>query len=419
MTTSRPVLIVGGGIGGLVLGHALKNKSIPFRIFERDPFLDYRSQGYRFHLQPHGTDALFACIGPATLTALKQSAPYHRGIESGQAVEVQTGNVDTEMIKMAPRFKDGQKAFNVDRGSLRQVLSEELPLEFGKAFESYDVTSNGIDVHFHDGTIAEGSLLVGADGVRSQVRSKLLPDYTLLDTEGRWLWGKSELTPTLRSILLPGIATGIVGGRDYSVHSKLPVTLLAESIAFDRSHDNPRRDLLPPDYIYWVLQFSKRTINVEDAEFLSLDSNGAARLAQDLTKDWISGLRAILEHATPSTTAAQTVTSGDPLVPEYEGHGRITLLGDAIHQMSPSAGAGATSAILDAKWLADAVSEGGVTGESIARYEEKMRCNGREAIAGSEKKSAMMFGAPGFADMRRFKPDDTAGRHESRTLDTA
>lgn len=82
-------------------------------------------------------------------------------------------------------------------------------------------------------------------------------------------------------------------------------------------------------------------------------------------------------------------------------------------------GAGATSAILDAKWLADAIEGGGVMKESLASYEDKMRSKGQEAIGGSEKKWAMMFGAPDFADMRRFNPNDTAARHESYTLDAA
>ncbi|KAL5044827.1 hypothetical protein BDW71DRAFT_208955 [Aspergillus fruticulosus] len=38
--TKDPVLIVGAGIIGLTLGHALKQKNIPFSIYEHDPTLN-------------------------------------------------------------------------------------------------------------------------------------------------------------------------------------------------------------------------------------------------------------------------------------------------------------------------------------------------------------------------------------------
>lgn len=185
---------------------------------------------------------------------------------------------------------------------------------------------------------------------------------------------------------------------------------------FDRSLDNPRHGMQPPDYIYWVLNGAKSTIGIPDSEFLSLDAAGAAQLVQTLTKAWVPELRAVFEHHTPGNTAAQAVTSGDPVVPEYDGQGRITLLGDAIHSMAPSAGAGASSALQDAQWLAKAITEGGVTRDSLTGYEAKMRRNGSDYIASSEMKMAKMFGAPAFAEMRRFKPDQSLGQ-ESNTLE--
>lgn len=56
--SDNPVLIVGAGIGGLCLAQALKKSGIDFRVFERDPTLDYRPQGYRLKIEADGQQAL-------------------------------------------------------------------------------------------------------------------------------------------------------------------------------------------------------------------------------------------------------------------------------------------------------------------------------------------------------------------------
>lgn len=92
------------------------------------------------------------------------------------------------------------KAVNVDRTLIRRVLMTGLEdnITFGKRFASYEVTADGgVDVKFEDGTTASGSVLVGADGVRSKVRHQLLPSLTIFDTEARAVLGKTFLGPEL------------------------------------------------------------------------------------------------------------------------------------------------------------------------------------------------------------------------------
>lgn len=405
MTSSHPVLIVGSGIGGLVLAHALRNKRIPYRIFERDPHLNHRLQGYRLHLRKDGEDALMSCLTPKTREKLKQASPAYRGPGGvGVLCDPHTGEPDVELLaRMKKMIGDSHKPFNVDRTTLRMILAEDIGVEFGKNFRDYAIDNDGVTINFKDNTSASGCLLVGADGLRSPIRAQLLPEYSLLDTEGRWVWGKSELTPELRPKLKYGIAEGILGARDRT-NASSPISLLAESIVFGRSRSNALHDRLPADYIYWGLQFSTKTAGVDDATFGALDSAGAVKLVQTLTANWQSDIRAIFDHTTPGTSSAHFVTCGDPEVPPFDSQGRVTLIGDAIHSMPPTAGMGAACAIQDAKWLADIIEERGVSVDSLNAYQEKMRSNGIKAIASAEPRLAETYGgAASFAEMKRIK----------------
>jgi hypothetical protein len=66
-------------------------------------------------------------------------------------------------------------------------------------FESYSLTSKGVEVTFPDGTKEVGAILVSADGTRSRVRQQLMSGFTILDTEGRAIFSKTFSTPNDRA----------------------------------------------------------------------------------------------------------------------------------------------------------------------------------------------------------------------------
>jgi 2-polyprenyl-6-methoxyphenol hydroxylase-like FAD-dependent oxidoreductase len=59
----------------------------------------------------------------------------------------------------------------VSRNKLREVLARYLTIQHNKRFSCYEEDSNGVTVGFKDGSTARGTILVGADGASSAVRS--------------------------------------------------------------------------------------------------------------------------------------------------------------------------------------------------------------------------------------------------------
>jgi 2-polyprenyl-6-methoxyphenol hydroxylase-like FAD-dependent oxidoreductase len=393
-TSAHPVLILGAGVSGLTLAQGLLKASIPFRLFERDPTLKTRSQGYRFRIQSPGVAALREVLTPAVYGEIERTCAYlastavihldaltGKGMEGPKGVPVMDG-------ELAP--------LNVDRTVMREVLSRgvEGRIQFGMEFERYEITAEGVEVSFSDGTKVEGCLLVGADGARSRVKRQLVPDDVLLDTEGRFLFGKTVLTAEVCETFNKDALEGMAMVRDQSGSN--PLSLLLEPMRFTKS-DNIT---LPYDYIYWVLIAHTDRFAMSDSTLLRLSSEEAATLAERLTSHWDASIKPLFANQNREQTAMLRIASSKPTLPQWNGEGRITLIGDAAHAMSPTAGAGATTAVRDAARLAQMIEIHGLSAESLAKYETGMRAYAEVPIQRSLFGGKFMFGMKAFEDLK-------------------
>ena len=287
---------------------------------------------------------------------------------------------------------------NGDRTVLRSVLSQGLEeyTEFGKDFSSYEITPTGVTVRFNDGSEVQGSLLVGADGSRSRVRKQFLPErQALLDTEGRFIYGKTLLTPELVEKFEDKAMKGLTLVQDLS--DEAPLSLLLEPIRFK---DNEFRSELPDDYVYWVLMSKKGHLAIDDAAAVNLSPEGAAALAQKLTSHWHHSFHPLFALQDATKASLLRIISSQPEIPVWEPSSYVTLIGDAIHVMSPTAGVGATSAFRDSALLAQLLTDEGVHAGSIEKYEASMRVYAGEAIKRSTWGGKWLFGMPSFEAMK-------------------
>ena len=155
-----------------------------------------------------------------------------------------------------------------------------------------------------------------------------------------------------------------------------------------------RRDVdveLPADYVYWVLLFKKAKVCRSDADLLSSSKEESMALSLDLTKDWHERCRNILIHQDPSAASTLIMATGRPETQIWPGDGKITLLGDAAHPMTPVGGAGANAAFKDAAILL-ATLQVGMSAASIKKYEDEVREGANTWVAQSAGGAAHLFG---------------------------
>jgi salicylate hydroxylase len=162
MSADLPV-IIGAGISGLAFAQGLLKAGIRFRIYERDPALNARSQGYRFRIHGSGQAALAALLPPDLYSYLKASCAITPpgGIIAGGSFDAlrdpSLGEIPGPYGANPPRpevVNGGVgEPWNADRGVMRSVLMSHLGrfVNFGREFVGYDITDSGVRVQFRDG----------------------------------------------------------------------------------------------------------------------------------------------------------------------------------------------------------------------------------------------------------------------------
>ena len=166
------------------------------------------------------------------------------------------------------------------------------------------------------------------------------------------------------------------------------ITIITEPVEFS---NRGSRDYLPQDYMHWGLLFPEDSYGLsEDALNEALRSNSLG-LALKITSQWHPSIRSLLKLQDKSLTSGMRVYSASPEIGTWEPSSHITLLGDAIHLMSPSGGVGAVAALNDTVALAQIIADeqGVLSVESVGEYKQLMRnfagaCLRRSIIAGEK-----------------------------------
>ncbi|PDS31257.1 FAD-dependent oxidoreductase [Rhizobium phaseoli] len=381
------VLIIGAGTGGLALAQLLKQAGVCIEVYERDLQPNTDSGGYRVGISRAGSRALRACI-PGELYDLYAAtcarSPRYFNMLTEQLCEVLSFDIDDT----DPNALDGEK--NVIRKTLRRVLLRGLEDDvlFGKALQGYSSNADGsVTACFQDGSRATGDVLVGADGTGSAVRRQRLPEARLEDTGIISIGGKIPMTVETKALLSDKMFKGMS-----LIMAPMGFGAIIHSLEFGDSRNDPGVAARWPDFvgaldedsIGWGIWGARQNCPRDPA---GLSGEQLRELGLELARDWHPHLRTLIRMTDPSTIRDIKVRTSVPLSPWASSN--VTLLGDAIHTMTPGRGAGANTALRDAALLGRMLVEANQGRkplvEAIHAYEVEMLRYSREAIHESKK----------------------------------
>lgn len=339
-------LIIGGGIGGLAAAAALRARGERVSVYEKTR--EYRDQGCALTIWPNGMialrrlglDARVAAAGwPITQAEIRRP--------DGAVISV------TPIASVSRRI--GAPTIAIQRAHLQRILADPqvVPrVHLGKRCTGVFQEDEHIAAHFEDGTTARGDLLVGADGLWSSVREYVTGPQTPRHL-GYALW------------------RGVVALDDPS---------LAAGHAFETWDKGARFGMVQIDSrnAYWYA-------GLNDCPRGTLDMARPALLER--FGRWHAPIREALSFA-PESKAVRTEIYDRP-VPERWHRGRVVLLGDAAHAMTPDLGQGACTAIEDALALADSMAGSRDLGRSLARYQRARRARCARVSARSRRVSRL------------------------------
>jgi 2-polyprenyl-6-methoxyphenol hydroxylase-like FAD-dependent oxidoreductase len=321
------ILVIGAGLGGLTLAHALVRAGLDVRVFEADDGTGERTQGYRIGLPPRLYALAEATSGSLTGPGLL---------------------FDEQLTLLSSDLPGPEESRAFDRQVLRQILLGDLGdrVSFEKRLKSFTEDEETVTAFFADGTKATGDVLVGAEGGNSVVRRRVVPEVRLVDADLCGAMGRTPATDRFRR-LVPGRGTMVKGPA---------VTLMLGRMDFDREPGDGAAELVPglpvprrESYVRWVL-----LVPPDHPVAAGLAREDARELVLELIDGWHPDLRALVESADLSAVGRSKVF--DRPMPPWPVS-RVTLLGDAAHQTLASGGNGAVTAMQDAVRLSARLTE--------------------------------------------------------------
>lgn len=389
------IAIVGGGIGGLTLALALRQRGIEADVYEQAPQLT--EIGAAVALSANATRELrrLGVLDTIAAASTEPSELIHRSWQDGRriaAFPVHHG--------LAYQSRFGAPYFGIHRADLQKALGGALAgagLHLGHRLVGMSEHGEALRLDFANGQSVEADLVIGADGVRSLVR--------------RYVTGGED-----------AIYSGTSAFRGIVPVDRLPSLPDPQAIQFWMGPD--------AHLLHYAIGGRGQDVNffaVVEGPAAWPHPTWQAPVTQDEAlaafRGWhpaVSEMIGAVEH-----TVRWGLFTVRPLL--NWSRGRAVILGDAAHAMVPHHGQGANTTIEDAITLAEMLSHGSIGGieQLLRRFQGLRRARTRKIQRSSRVTNDLLHlpdGSPAIADrdrrVSRF-PEDFGWIHAFDALASA
>ncbi|MYH60943.1 MAG: FAD-dependent oxidoreductase [Caldilineaceae bacterium SB0675_bin_29] len=322
-------LIIGGGIGGLTSAIALGQRGFQTEVIEKDP--EWSVYGVGIIQQAN------------VVRAVAELGVIDDYIEAGYGYDfVEIYKPDGELAAKVPVTRLVEKypgQMGIGRPALQKVLADRAKAEGAKIRLGVVVTElvddeDGVPVKFSDGTGGRYDVVVGADGINSQIRDLLFPDARKPEFAGQAVWRYNLRRPK-----------GLDNMRAFE--GKMGVGLVP----------------LSDDQVYMYL-------TTPEPDNPRYPREGLAKTMRDKLKEAPPGIAELVDQITDDDEVVYR-----PLTWHFlEGNwykGRVMLVGDAAHGTTPHLGQGAGMAIEDSLVLAEELDRADSVADAFAVFQER------------------------------------------------
>ena len=396
LNAQKPILISGAGLSSLLLAQSLLRASIPFLIFERESSITVRAQGYRLRLSSEGLTAIESALGPEAFQKFwdkcgKTGGSGFVALDAVTGLEISEAGKDKDQGKAHDKglnpppnpitSRDG-KVVGIARGDMRKLFISgcESFVHWSHHVTGYELTSSGVCAVFADGSKSvEGEMLVGGEGINSKVAKQLSQGkLKVYDLGARGIHGQAPTTA------FKGLGEGVWRFTDES-NPCGRIFVITNVRSGDMDDPNMQ--------FGWTMGAQPGVIKPPNEDY-SIIGRPAAEIAKGLTANWHPRLRPLFEEMVESEAAFWKITCSTPSgVPEWQNEPRVTVIGDAVHSMTPAGGIGANTAVRDSALLGRLLAEAGGYKDGVtATYEREMRIYASEAVRTSYGMAKVQFG---------------------------
>ena len=331
MSGARRALIVGGGIGGMVAAIALQKQGVDVHVVEACRREDQLGTG--INLQNNALRAL------EEVGLLAECVAEGFGWETITNCTAATGEVINSVTMPWPKHPGRPGALGIMRTTFAEILARNalaagVKISYQTKVTRLDRDATGVSVELSNGEVDRADLLIAADGVYSQIRDMVFGEEHQPFYAGQGVWRFTVPRPkTLDGFTLFRTPKG-------------------ESVGF--------LPLAPDIAYYFYLETTEQPLRVPPGK-------AAEMLTERLSVFEVPEVRELL----PLMHEGWHV-SYRPfdilLVPAPWHRGRVVLLGDAAHSLTPQLTSGGGMAIEDAVVLAEELRNSDTVDAALAAY---------------------------------------------------